>query len=210
MNKDKINKIFEIFYRQNQNPQTELEYKNEFTLLVAIVLSAQSTDVQVNKATKKLFEKYDDPFILHNLGEEKLKKYINTIGLFNAKARNIIKLCKILIEKYQGKVPNNFDELIDLPGVGQKTANVFLNCFYGQNLIAVDTHVFRVANRTKIAVGKDVFKTEIALMKNIPKKWQKNAHHWLILQGRYVCKARKPLCFNCKIADFCEFSPKNL
>lgn len=208
MKKEKINKIFEIFHKNQPEPKTELEYKNEFTLLVAIVLSAQSTDVQVNKATKKLFEKYDNPKSMLKLGENGIKKYINTIGLFNSKAKNVMKLCESLIEKHESKVPDNFKDLHALAGVGQKTANVFLNCAHGHNTIAVDTHVFRVANRTGIAKGKDVFKTEISLMKNVPKKWQKHAHHWLILHGRYVCKARKPECAKCEIADLCEFKKK--
>lgn len=210
MKKENIDKIFEIFARANPQPRTELEYVNEFTLLVAVVLSAQSTDVQVNKATKALFAKFDTPQKVLKLGENGLKKYINTIGLFNAKAKNVIALAKTLIEEYDGKVPDNFNALIKLAGVGQKTANVFLNCAHGHDTIAVDTHVFRVANRTGIARGSDVFKTEISLMKNVPKKWQKHAHHWLILHGRYVCKARKPQCLDCKIIEFCEFREKNL
>lgn len=210
MNKEKRDKIFQIFHKNEPEPKTELEYKNEFTLLVAVVLSAQSTDIQVNKATKSLFEKYDNSFDMAKLGENNLKKFINTIGLFNSKAKNIIKLCKILNEKHNGKVPDNFDELIILPGVGQKTANVFLNCFHGHNIIAVDTHVFRVANRTGIAKGENVFKTEYSLMKNVAKKWQKYAHHWLILHGRYICKARKPECLRCDIVDLCEYKLKNL
>lgn len=210
MNKEKRDQIFKVFQKNNPEPKTELEYKNEFTLLIAIVLSAQSTDVQVNKATKDLFTKVDNAFDMIKLGETNLKKYINTIGLFNSKAKNVIKLSEILTKKYDGKVPDNFDELIVLPGVGQKTANVFLNCWHNKNTIAVDTHVFRVANRTKIAKGKDVFTTEINLMKNVAKKWQKYAHHWLILHGRYVCKARKPECYRCEIVDLCEFKEKNL
>jgi endonuclease-3 len=206
--KENIDKIFAIFAKQNPQPKTELEYVNEFTLLVAVVLSAQSTDIQVNKATKALFAKFDTPQKMLKLGENGLKKYINTIGLFNAKAKNVIALSKTLINEHKSQVPDNFNDLIKLAGVGQKTANVFLNCAHGHLTIAVDTHVFRVANRTGIARGKDVFKTEIALMKNIPKKWQKHAHHWLILHGRYICKARKPECAKCLISDLCEFKGK--
>lgn len=208
MKKENIDKIFAIFAKQNPQPKTELEYVNEFTLLVAVVLSAQSTDIQVNKATKALFAKFDTPQKMLKLGENGLKKYINTIGLFNAKAKNVIALSKTLINEHKSQVPDNFNDLIKLAGVGQKTANVFLNCAHGHLTIAVDTHVFRVANRTGIARGKDVFKTEIALMKNIPKKWQKHAHHWLILHGRYICKARKPECAKCLISDLCEFKGK--
>jgi endonuclease III len=208
MKAQEINKIFEIFAKENANPQTELEYKNEFTLLVAIVLSAQSTDIQVNKATKKLFEIAKTPQEILKLQENGLKKYINTIGLFNAKAKNIIELSKALIEKHQGKVPNNFDELIELAGVGRKTANVFLNCAHNQGVIAVDTHVFRVANRIGFCDEKTPEKTEFALMKIIPKKWLKDAHHFLILHGRYICKARKPECDKCKISAFCKYYNK--
>jgi len=204
MKKSNIDKIFSIFLKQNPHPQTELEYKNHYTLLVAVVLSAQSTDVGVNKATKKLFEIADTPEKMLNIGEEKLKKYINTIGLYNNKAKNVIALSKILFEKYNSVVPENLEILQSLPGVGRKTANVILNCAFGHPTIAVDTHVFRVSNRLGIVKEKDVLKTELALLKAIPKKWQQHAHHWLILHGRYVCIARKPKCETCLISDYCE------
>lgn len=209
MNKAKINKIFEIFSSRDPEPKTELEFENDYTLLTAVVLSAQSTDVQVNKATKKLFEKVKDPAKMVKLGEVKLKKYINTIGLFNSKAKNVINMSKILLEKYDGKVPVDFDKLVALPGVGRKTANVFLNCAYGYPVIGVDTHVFRVANRLGIVKEKDVLKTELALPKKIPKEWLVHAHHWMILHGRYVCKARKPECSKCDVRELCEFKEKS-
>ncbi len=208
MNKTKINKIFEIFASKDPEPKTELEFENDYTLLTAVLLSAQSTDVQVNKATKKLFEKVKDPGAMVKLGEAKLKKYINTIGLFNSKAKNVISMSKILLEKYDGKVPVDFDKLVALPGVGRKTANVFLNCAYGHPVIGVDTHVFRVANRLGIVKEKDVLKTELALPKKIPKEWLMHAHHWMILHGRYICKARKPECNKCDVRELCEFEGK--
>ena len=206
MKKSNIDKIFSILSKQNPHPKTELEYKNHYTLLVAVVLSAQSTDVGVNKATKKLFEIADTPEKMLNLGEEKLKKYINTIGLYNNKAKNIIALSKILFEKYNSVVPENLEILQSLSGVGRKTANVVLNCAFGHPTIAVDTHVFRVSNRLGIVKEKDVLKTELALLKAIPKKWRQHVHHWLILHGRYVCVARKPKCEICLISNYCEKS----
>lgn len=208
MKKETIDKIFTIFSQDNPHPQTELIYVNDYTLLVAVILSAQSTDVGVNKATKALFAVADNPYKMVAIGEENLKKYINTIGLYNNKAKNVIALSKILIEKFDGKVPIDLDILQTLPGVGRKTANVVLNCAYGYKTIAVDTHVFRVSNRIGLVKEKDVVKTEIALMKNIPEKWQQHAHHWLILHGRYVCVARKPKCNQCKIVDLCEYKEK--
>ena len=204
MKKTDIDKIFSILSKQNPHPKTELEYKNNYTLLVAVVLSAQSTDVGVNKATKKLFAVADNPEKMLQLGEEELKKYISTIGLYNSKARNIISLSKILFEKYNSIVPENLEILQSLPGVGRKTANVVLNCAFGHPTIAVDTHVFRVSNRLGIVHEKDVLKTEIALLKTIPKKWQQHAHHWLILHGRYICVARKPKCEICPLNNYCE------
>ena len=210
MKKGNIEKIFEILAKDNPEPKTELNYTNDFTLLVAVVLSAQATDIGVNKATDSLFKKANSPEKIYALGENGLKKYIKTIGLFNSKAKNVISLSKILIEKHNSKVPQNFDDLIALPGVGRKTANVFLNCFCGEETIAVDTHVFRVSNRTGIVKAKNELETELQLLKKIPKKYIKNAHHWLILQGRYTCKARKPSCNECKIVDFCKFKEKNI
>ncbi len=208
MKKTQIDKIFSIWRSENPHPKTELNFTNNFTLLVAVVLSAQSTDVGVNKATKKLFEIADTPEKMLKLGEKNLKKYIATIGLFNSKAANIIKLSQRLINEFNSQVPENFAALKSLPGVGQKTANVVLNCAFGHPTIAVDTHVFRVSNRIGFVDETTPEKTEIALLKIIPKKWQNHAHHWLILHGRYVCKARKPECEKCKIEKFCEFTKK--
>ncbi len=210
MKKGRINQIFEIFFQENSDPKTELNYVNEFTLLVAIVLSAQSTDVGVNKATEKLFKVVDNAQKMLELGEENLKKYINTIGLYNAKAKNVMALSKTLLEKFGGKIPDDLDQLKSLAGVGRKTANVFLNCARGKETMGVDTHVFRVSNRIGLTKAANVLQSELQLIKNIPKKWQKHAHHWLILHGRYVCKARKPECGRCKIVEFCEFKQKNL
>ncbi len=209
MQKKIIDQIFEIWHSQNPEPKTELNYSNNFTLLVAVVLSAQSTDVGVNKATKALFKVADTPQKMVRLGEEKLKKYINTIGLYNAKAANVIKLSQALIDNFDSEVPQDFESLRSLPGVGQKTANVVLNCAFGHPTIAVDTHVFRVANRIGFVKESTPEKTETALMKAIPKKWQTHAHHWMILHGRYVCKARKPECSECLIKDLCRHSEKN-
>ncbi|MDX2083706.1 MAG: endonuclease III [Rickettsiales bacterium] len=209
MEKKLINQIFTIWQKANPQPKTELIFTNNYTLLVAVVLSAQSTDIGVNKATKKLFAIADSPEKMLKLGEKNLKKYIKTIGLFNSKAANIIKLSQDLIKKFNSEVPNNFDDLKSLSGVGQKTANVVLNCAFGHHTIAVDTHVFRVANRIGFVHETTVEKTENSLLKKIPTKWQTHAHHWMILHGRYVCKARKPECFRCKIEKFCQFKEKN-
>jgi endonuclease-3 len=208
MNRKKIDQIFSIWQKQNPHPKTELIYTNNYTLLVAVVLSAQSTDVGVNKATKKLFEIADRPEKMLALGEKNLKKYISTIGLYNGKASNIIKLSQKLVDEFDSQVPNDFESLKSLPGVGQKTANVVLNCAFGHHTIAVDTHVFRVANRIGFVDETTPEKTEISLLKNIPKKWQEHAHHWMILHGRYVCKARKPECFRCPIIKFCKYQNK--
>jgi endonuclease-3 len=208
MKQENINKIFALFQKENPHPQTELKYLNNYTLLVAVVLSAQSTDIGVNKATEKLFAQIDNPEKMLELGEAGLKNYIKTIGLYNNKAKNIIALSKILVEKYHSQVPKDLELLQTLPGVGRKTANVLLNCAFGIPTIAVDTHVFRVSNRIGLVKQKDVLKTELALIKAIPKKWQNHAHHWLILHGRYVCVARAPKCSICKIYDYCQFSQK--
>ena len=175
---------------------------------MAVVLSAQSTDVGVNKATKALFAVVDTPQKMLTLGEKKLKKYISTIGLYNGKARNVIALSRILVEKFAGEIPRDLEKLQTLPGVGRKTANVVMNCAFGAPTIGVDTHVFRVANRIGFVDEANVEKTELGLLKAIPKKWQQHAHHWMILHGRYVCMARKPKCGECKIYEFCEFSAK--
>ncbi len=209
MSRNKINKIFTIFSQDNPHPKTELEYINDYTLLVAVVLSAQSTDIGVNKATKALFKVADNPYDMVELGEEKLKKYINTIGLYNNKAKNVIALSKMLIDKFDAKIPQNLNDLQILAGVGRKTANVVLNCAYGAKTFGVDTHVFRVSNRIGLVKEKDVLKTELALIQNIPEKWKQYAHHWLILHGRYICIARKPKCSICKISNFCEFYKNN-
>ena len=200
-----VNEIFETFNSLDPTPKTELKHENIFTLLVSIVLSAQATDVSVNKATEKLFAHYDSPEKILSLGEEGLKEYIKVIGLYNAKAKNIIALCQILISDYNSKVPDNFDELIKLPGVGRKTANVLLNCAHDLPTVAVDTHVFRVSKRLGLACGNSPDKVEQELLDVIPTKWLKNAHHWLVLHGRYVCKARQPLCENCPVNDYCEY-----
>lgn len=205
--------IFEMFQRlaeDNPNPETELEYVNEFTLLVAVVLSAQATDVGVNKATKNLWPVADTPEKMFALGEDGLKEHIKTIGLFNSKAKNVILLCKDLIEKHGSKVPETREELEALAGVGRKTANVVLNVAFGQPTCAVDTHIFRVSNRTGLAPGKDVLKVELALEKVVPEPFRMHAHHWLILHGRYICKARKPDCAKCKIIDLCKFKDKTV
>ncbi len=208
MNRKKIGKIFAIWQQTNPNPKTELVFVNNYTLLVAVVLSAQSTDVGVNKATKALFAVVDTPQKMLTLGEKKLKKYISTIGLYNGKARNVIALSRILVEKFAGEIPRDLEKLQTLPGVGRKTANVVMNCAFGAPTIGVDTHVFRVANRIGFVDEANVEKTELGLLKAIPKKWQQHAHHWMILHGRYVCMARKPKCGECKIYEFCEFSAK--
>lgn len=200
-----VNKIFEIFSRNNENPKTELVYKNYFTLLVAVILSAQATDVSVNLATNSLFDNYDTPEKFLGLGEEGLKKYIKSIGLFNRKAKNIITLCQILISNYDSKVPSNFEELVKLPGVGRKTANVVLNCLFSLPTMAVDTHVFRVAKRIGLTKGNTPKVVEKELLQIIDQKWLSHAHHWLILHGRYICKARKPDCDICPIREYCEY-----
>ena len=199
-----INEIFKIFSKKNPLPKTELNFHNNFTLLIAVVLSAQATDVGVNKATNSLFKIIKTPKDILNLGEEKLKTYIKTIGLFNSKAKNIIALSKILHEKYNNIVPDKFEHLIKLPGVGEKTANVVLNCVFGKKTIAVDTHVFRVSNRIGLVNEKTIDKTAKKILKKVPDKWQLHAHHWLILHGRYICTARKAKCNECLIENICK------
>jgi endonuclease III len=203
--------VIELFTRLrelNPHPTTELAYTTPFELLVAVVLSAQATDVGVNKATRKLYPVANTPQAILDLGEEKLKRFISTIGLFNAKAKNVMALCNILVEQYNSDVPDNREALEALPGVGRKTANVVLNTAFGHPTIAVDTHIFRVANRTGLAPGKDVRAVEDKLEKVIPPEFKQDAHHWLILHGRYVCKARKPDCPQCVIRDLCKFKDK--
>jgi len=204
-------KRFEIFTRlkqANPNPTTELNYKTTFELLVAVILSAQATDKSVNKATDKLFPVANTPEAIFKLGEAGLKKYIKTIGLYNTKAKNIIKTCKMLIDEHNSEVPDNQKQLEALPGVGRKTANVVRNTAFGHPTMAVDTHIFRVSNRTKIAPGKNVLEVEKKLMKFVPEEFMQDAHHWLILHGRYTCIARKPRCGSCVIEDLCEFKGK--
>jgi len=208
MKPETVDNIFARLKRANPEPKGELEHLNPYTLLVAVVLSAQATDVGVNRATKDLFPVVDTPEKMVALGEAGLKRYIKTIGLFNTKAKNVIALSRILVEKYQGEVPQNREILESLPGVGRKTANVVLNIAFGEPTLAVDTHVFRVANRTGIARGKTPREVEDRLMKAVPKKYLRHAHHWLILHGRYVCVARKPKCPECVIREFCEFKDK--
>ncbi len=204
-----IDKIFALFQQYNKHPKTELEYTNNFTLLVAVILSAQATDISVNKATKELFQYYDTPEKMLELGVEGLKNYTKTIGLYNTKSANIIALCQILINQYNSQIPDSFEQLITLPGVGRKTANVVLNCCFNKPTIAVDTHVFRVSKRLGIAKENTPEKVEKELLKKIPIRWLKYAHHWLILHGRYICKAKKPNCNICKVAKYCEYY-KNL
>jgi len=208
MNAQKRFEIFSRLKKNNPEPTTELNYSNPFELLVAVTLSAQATDVSVNKATDKLFPVANTPEAIYKLGEAGLKKYIRTIGLFNTKAANVIKTCKILIDEYDSEVPQQQAQLEALPGVGRKTANVVRNTAFGHPTIAVDTHIFRVSNRTKIAPGKNVLEVEKKLMKFVPKEFLIDAHHWLILLGRYTCIARKPRCGSCLIEDLCEYKNK--
>ncbi|WP_341217817.1 endonuclease III [Neptunomonas phycophila] len=208
MNKTKRFEIFSRWQAENPHPKTELEYTTPFELLIAVILSAQATDVSVNKATRKLYPIANTPETIYALGVDGLKSYIKTIGLFNSKADNVIQACKMLIELHNSKVPDNREALEALPGVGRKTANVVLNTAFGQPTMAVDTHIFRVANRTKIAPGKNVLEVEKQLLKFIPKPFLIDAHHWMILHGRYVCTARKPKCGSCIIEDLCEFKEK--
>ena len=208
MNKQKRIEILTRLRNENPHPTTELNYTNPFELLIAVILSAQATDKGVNKATEKLFAAANTPQAILDLGVEGLKEYIKTIGLFNSKAENIIKTCRDLIEKHQGQVPENREALEALAGVGRKTANVVLNTAFGHPTIAVDTHIFRVSNRTGFAPGKDVVKVEEKLLKVVPDEFKVDVHHWLILHGRYTCIARKPRCGSCIIEDLCEYKEK--
>lgn len=210
MNKAKREAIFARFQAHNPKPTTELEYSSPFELLIAVILSAQATDVSVNKATKKLYAIANTPEKILALGENGLKDYIKTIGLYNAKAANVIKTCKALIEQHHSQVPCTRQALEALPGVGRKTANVVLNTAFGEPTMAVDTHIFRVSNRIGLAPGKTPLEVEKKLVKTIPKQYLHDAHHWLILHGRYTCIARKPRCGSCIIEDLCEFNDKNL
>ncbi|MGB5438724.1 MAG: endonuclease III [Gammaproteobacteria bacterium] len=210
MNRSKRQQIFTRLRAANPHPTTELHYGNPFQLLIAVMLSAQSTDVGVNKATGALFKKVKTAAAMLKLGENGLKDYIKTIGLFNTKARNIIKTCAILVEQHAGQVPQERAALEALPGVGRKTANVVLNTAFGQPTIAVDTHIFRVANRSGIAPGKNVLEVEQRLLRLVPDEFRQDAHHWLILHGRYTCIARKPRCGSCSISELCEYKHKNI
>ena len=208
MNPAKRREIFTRFRAANPHPTTELEYSTPFELLVAVVLSAQATDVGVNRATRPLFAEVETPQAMLELGEAQLKQHIRTIGLFNTKAKNIIAAARILVERHGGRLPEQREALEALPGVGRKTANVVLNTAFGQSTIAVDTHIFRVCNRTRIAPGKNVAEVERRLMRCVPAEFSKDAHHWLILLGRYTCIARKPRCGSCLIEDLCEYRHK--
>ncbi|MCY4149153.1 MAG: endonuclease III [Gammaproteobacteria bacterium] len=199
-----ISEVFARLARNNPAPTTELEYRSEFELLVSVILSAQATDISVNKATGILFQVASTPSAILALGLDGLKGYIRNIGLFNTKAKNVLKTCEMLLEKHDGEVPRTREELQALPGVGRKTANVILNTAFGEPVIAVDTHIFRVSNRTGVAPGKNVDEVESRLMKRVPDQFKKDAHHWLILHGRYVCMARKPKCALCIINDLCK------
>jgi endonuclease-3 len=208
MNKTKRTEIFLRWREANPNPTTELKFSSDFELLISVILSAQATDVSVNKATEKLYTVANTPAAILKLGVKGLKQYIKTIGLFNTKAENVIKTCRILVEQYDSQVPRTREELEALPGVGRKTANVVLNTAYRQPAMAVDTHIFRVSNRTGIAPGKNVLEVEKRLLRLVPGEFLLDAHHWLILHGRYVCIARKPRCGACIIEDLCEYKHK--
>ncbi len=208
MNAAKRREIFRRFHEDNPTPTTELVYSTPFELLISVILSAQATDVGVNKATAKLFPVANTPEAIYALGVVGLSEYIKSIGLFNSKAKNVIETCRLLIEKHHSQVPDNREALEALPGVGRKTANVVLNTAFRHSTMAVDTHIFRVSNRTRIAPGKNVLEVERKLVKLVPKEYLLDAHHWLILHGRYVCKARKPLCGSCRIEDLCEYKHK--
>ncbi|MCK5003048.1 MAG: endonuclease III [Gammaproteobacteria bacterium] len=208
MNAQKRFEIFSRLKKNNPSPTTELNYSSPFELLIAVILSAQATDKGVNKATNKLYPVANTPEAIYALGEKGLKEYIRTIGLFNTKGANIIKTCKILMDEYDSEVPQEQEQLEALPGVGRKTANVVRNTAFGHPTIAVDTHIFRVSNRTKIAPGKNVLEVEKKLMKFVPKEFMQDAHHWLILLGRYTCIARKPRCGSCVIENLCEYKDK--
>lgn len=208
MNAEKRQQIFARLQAENPHPTTELNYSSPFELLIAVILSAQATDVGVNKATDKLYPVANTPQAIYDLGVEGLKSYIKTIGLFNSKAENVIKTCRILLDRHNGEVPDNRAALEALPGVGRKTANVVLNTAFGHPTIAVDTHIFRVSNRTGLAKGKNVDEVEQRLLRHVPKIYKQDAHHWLILHGRYICIARKPRCGACVIEDLCDFKDK--
>jgi endonuclease-3 len=208
MNAAKRREIFLRLQQQNPHPTTELEFHSPFELLIAVLLSAQATDISVNAATRQLYPVANTPQAMLDLGEEKLRAYVQRIGLYKTKAKHIMQTCKLLLEKYGGEVPHTREALEALPGVGRKTANVVLNTAFGQPTIAVDTHIFRVANRTGIAPGKNVLEVELKLLKVIPDEFMHDAHHWMILHGRYICQARKPKCGQCLIENLCEYKKK--
>ena len=205
MNKQTRSEFFQRLKAKNPKPTTELEYCSHFELLISVILSAQATDISVNKATRGLYAVANTPEEILKLGERGLKKYIKSIGLFNSKAKNIILTCKILIDKFDSNVPDNLQDLMSLPGVGRKTANVILNTAFGHDTIAVDTHIFRVSNRTGLAKGKTPLDVELKLIKVVPKEYSHDAHHWLILHGRYICTARNPKCTECPVNDLCDY-----
>lgn len=208
LNRAEIAEIYERLRRDNPEPRTELNYSNPYTLVVAVALSAQATDVGVNRATRELFEKADNPKDMLALGEDVVRDHIKTIGLYRNKAKNVIKLSRMILEEFGGEVPNNRDDLVKLPGVGRKTANVVLNEAFGQPTMAVDTHIFRVSNRTGMAPGKDPVEVELNLLRVTPDEHMMGAHHWILLHGRYTCLARTPKCYDCVLADLCRFRPK--
>jgi endonuclease-3 len=210
VNREKRTAIYSRLRENDPDPDTELEYESAFELLISVILSAQATDISVNKATEKLFPKANTPQAIFGLGAAGLKPYIKSIGLFNSKTENIIKTCRLILDEFGGEVPRTREELETLPGVGRKTANVILNTAFGEPTIAVDTHIFRVANRTGLAKGKTPLEVEKRLTKLTPEEFRQNAHHWLILHGRYVCKARRPECGSCSIVDLCEYRNKTL
>jgi endonuclease-3 len=208
MNAETRRQIFTRLQKQNPHPTTELEYTTPFELLISVILSAQATDVSVNKATRKLYPQANTPRAIYDLGVEGLIPFVQSIGLYRTKAKNVIETCRIILAEHRGQVPRTREALEALPGVGRKTANVVLNTAFGEPTIAVDTHIFRVSNRTGIAPGKNVDEVEQKLLKAVPKEFLNDAHHWLILHGRYTCTARNPQCWNCMIADLCEFKEK--
>jgi endonuclease-3 len=210
MNPQKRLAFFEALKSNNPKPTTELEYTTPFELLAAVLLSAQATDISVNKGTRALFPLANTPQAIHALGVDGLIPFIQHIGLFKTKAKHLIETCRLLMERHGGEVPEDREALEALPGVGRKTANVILNTAFGHPTMAVDTHIFRVSNRTGLAPGKDVLAVEMALMKRVPKDYLIDAHHWLILHGRYVCQARKPLCWQCQVSNYCDFKPKTV
>jgi endonuclease-3 len=208
LNRAQIAEIYERLCRENPNPRTELNYTNPYTLVVAVALSAQATDIGVNKATRALFEAADNPQAMVDLGEDTVRDHVKTIGLFRTKAKNVIRLSQMILYDFGGEVPSNREDLEKLPGVGRKTANVVMNEAFGQPTMAVDTHIFRVSNRTGMAPGKNVVDVELNLLRVTPDEYRMGAHHWILLHGRYTCVARTPKCYDCRIADLCRYTPK--